>query len=773
MKMTRKWISVLLCVIMAVTVFAVTVAAAGGETNVEFVFDKTEVNVDDTFTVSFNNKAMTVKGFTGGFTFDNTLLECVSIVGVDPDYPDDYSLISSGRGGVTYTAPTAVSTVEKANDNGTVGYAYAGTKDVSYLENTLLIVTFKAKAAGTASFTLYEESNGTDAFDSESIETKIVSIKSATPAHTCSVDTLTKTEESPADCTTDGVKAYWTCSCGKIYADAAATVEIPDLDAWKTGDGKISASHKYGELIQATEAIHTATELKPAVAAHYLCACGKYFDENKVETTLGELTGETPKHTHNKYDDITSTTHQSYCTCGAKVGEAEAHNYSYDATNHKCDCGEVERFLITMEANGGKFDNGAPVYAVDEQYGVLFDAVPSDPTKENCKFIGWNTKADGSGDSFVLTPDTWKVTGNLTIYAQWCDHATTTTVNNNDGTHDITCTAKCGEVIADNEPHNYKTGYTCVCGAKFTGWDGDVYVVDAVVQKTGWTKIDDAWYYLDTATGERAIGVARVPYNTELGYAPDQETVEYYNGKNETFVDATDALFVFGEDGKFQSTLTGVVTYLDTNRYVVNGLLVWNPGFVTVGEELYYFIGDEENGGNVPADGRFYVVRANGVDGYANGDVVLFENGKPGGTTGIVDGYYYVNGKLARGEGLIKIENDYYYVRSAGQVAVGEYWITKTNDTGVIARNYIFDENGKMQNPAFVKANADGVVDGYYYVDGEIAYGAGLVELDDGSIIYVRSNGQLATGKYWPTTLNDVLPAGEYDFGADGVLVIK
>lgn len=771
MKSIKKLLPFLLSIMMIVTAFAVTASAAGGATNVSMVVSATEVNVGDTVTVTVSYSDMTISSFACTLKFDKELLECVSLVGCDtedPDYMYDIGLCNKKN----FALNTAVSTTTEANGNGQVGFAYAGSKDVAYTECVLYTATFTAKAAGTVTFTLVEDSSGTDGFK-DTADTKDLTIKATTPAHTCSVDTLTKTEESPADCTTDGVKAYWTCSCGKIYADAAATVEIPDLDAWKTGDGKISASHKYGELIQATEAIHTATELKPAVAAHYLCACGQYFDDNKVETTLAALTGETPKHTHNKYDDINATTHQSYCACGAKVGEAEEHDYSYDATNHKCDCGEVERFLITMDANGGKFGNGAPVYAVDEQYGVLFGAVPSDPTKENCKFIGWNTKADGSGDSFVLTPDTWKVTGNLTIYAQWCDHATTTTVNNNDGTHDITCTAKCGEVIADNEPHNYKTGYTCVCGAKFTGWDGVVYVVDAVVQKTGWTKIDDAWYYLDTATGERATGVARVPYNTELGYAADQETAEYYKGKNETFVDATDALFVFGEDGKFQSTLTGVVTYLDTNRYVVNGLLVWNPGFVTVGEELYYFIGDEENGGNVPADGRFYVVRANGVDGYANGDVVLFENGKPGDTTGIVDGYYYVNGKLARGEGLIKIENDYYYVRSAGQVAVGEYWITKTNDTGVIARNYIFDENGKMQNPAFVKANADGVVDGYYYVDGEIAYGAGLVELDDGSIIYVRSNGQLATGKYWPTTLNDVLPAGEYDFGADGVLVIK
>jgi hypothetical protein len=34
--------------------------------------------------------------------------------------------------------------------------------------------------------------------------------------------------------------------------------------------------------------------------------------------------------------------------------------------------------------------------------------------------------------------------------------------------------------------------------------------------------------------------------------------------------------------------------------------------------------------------------------------------------------------------------------------------------------------------------------------------------------IYVCTYGNLATGKYWPTHRNDLLPRGEYDWGADG-----
>ena len=34
--------------------------------------------------------------------------------------------------------------------------------------------------------------------------------------------------------------------------------------------------------------------------------------------------------------------------------------------------------------------------------------------------------------------------------------------------------------------------------------------------------------------------------------------------------------------------------------------------------------------------------------------------------------------------------------------------------------------------------------------------------------IYVCTNGNLATGKYWPTYRNDLLARGEYDWGTDG-----
>ncbi len=179
------------------------------------------------------------------------------------------------------------------------------------------------------------------------------------------------------------------------------------------------------------------------------------------------------------------------------------------------------------------------------------------------------------------------------------------------------------------------------------------------------------------------------------------------------------------------------------------------------------------------ATGEYWITKANGNTDMEGNKYAFDETGAMETKTGIFEDngslYYYVNGIMQKGLGLIELDGNYYYVRTGGEIVRGRtYWITNVNETGVIAQAYEFDENGIMQNPAFEgEEPVNGIVDGYYYVDGKLAAGAGLVKLEDGSIIYVRSNGQLATGLYWPTTLNDVLPSGMYDFGTDGKLVIS
>ena len=75
---------------------------------------------------------------------------------------------------------------------------------------------------------------------------------------------------------------------------------------------------------------------------------------------------------------------------------------------------------ITYDANGGEgaitdtnspYDNGATVTVLGN-YGAL--------TKDGYAFTGWNTAADGSGYSYKAG-ETFNITTNTTLYAQWCE----------------------------------------------------------------------------------------------------------------------------------------------------------------------------------------------------------------------------------------------------------------------------------------------------------------------------------------------------------------
>ena len=136
-----------------------------------------------------------------------------------------------------------------------------------------------------------------------------------------------------ATCTVDGWKDYYRCECGKYYEDANCEILIPDLEAWKVGDGKITAEHSGTAVWTTTATTHTKkytccdtfvveTEahewnngvcsecgyvcLHTSVAVtkkdgqgatctvdgykdYYQCACGKYFADEARTTPIADL----------------------------------------------------------------------------------------------------------------------------------------------------------------------------------------------------------------------------------------------------------------------------------------------------------------------------------------------------------------------------------------------------------------------------------------------------------------------------------------------------
>ncbi len=91
--------------------------------------------------------------------------------------------------------------------------------------------------------------------------------------HICKNHLTLKTAKG-ATCTDDGHEAYYQCSCNACYEDAMALVPIPDINAWKAGDGKIPAlGHDYTEKIQdASHLKATATKCTEYDTYWYDCS---------------------------------------------------------------------------------------------------------------------------------------------------------------------------------------------------------------------------------------------------------------------------------------------------------------------------------------------------------------------------------------------------------------------------------------------------------------------------------------------------------------------
>ena len=143
-----------------------------------------------------------------------------------------------------------------------------------------------------------------------------ITITTKAPAHICS----NGVEQAGLDktCTTDGYKAHYKCSCGKLYEEAACINEITNLDAWKKGEGKIPAGHDYGTLVPEEPAKHTATEQKDGMKAHFFCAtCNTYFDSSMVATTKEALTIKNQHSYTTQYGYKEIDGHADTCVCGA------------------------------------------------------------------------------------------------------------------------------------------------------------------------------------------------------------------------------------------------------------------------------------------------------------------------------------------------------------------------------------------------------------------------------------------------------------------------
>ena len=224
-----------------------------------------------------------------------------------------------------------------------------------------------------------------------------------------------------------------------------------------------------------------------------------------------------------------------------------------------------------------------------------------------------------------------------------------------------------------------------------------------------------------------------------------------------------------------------------------DGKMVIKSGLVEENGDLYYYVdGAKTAAGLIEWDGNYYYIasnlkavkdakhyvfadKANGLKSagwyWFNADGTMYLEGirEENGTK-----YYYKDG-VKNYAGLIEISGDYYYVKSDCSVVCDRsYYVTKSNGL-MPSATYTFGADGKMviKNGIYREKLGDGNEYLFYYVNNVRQVGTGLVQLDDGSYIYVRSGANLAVGSYYVSKTNDLLPKGTYTFGEDGKMVVN
>ena len=224
-----------------------------------------------------------------------------------------------------------------------------------------------------------------------------------------------------------------------------------------------------------------------------------------------------------------------------------------------------------------------------------------------------------------------------------------------------------------------------------------------------------------------------------------------------------------------------------------DGKMVIKSGLVEENGDLYYYVGGAKTAaGLIKWEGNYYYIasnlkavknakhyvfadKANGLKSagwyWFNADGTMYLEGirEENGTK-----YYYKDG-VKNYAGLIEISGDYYYVKSDCSVVCDRsYYVTKSNGL-MPSATYTFGADGKMviKNGIYREKLGDGNEYLFYYVNNVRQVGTGLVQLDDGSYIYVRSGANLAVGSYYVSKTNDLLPKGTYTFGEDGKMVVN
>ena len=407
--MKKRLLSLLLSLLLLLSLVPATALAASG--NISMTVSPSTgtmdtLHVGDTVTVTVSNQAMTVSTFTFNVQFDKDKFECTSIVGADSNYPDEIGL-EKESGKNTWAGVQTKSTLTEANNNATVGFGWAAAGDTKYKAATIVTITFKVKATGSAKFVLSEDSGGTNGFKGEVSSTSATILKAPITSVSFTLNDPTKGTALPSLTALgsgytgavewyEGKNATGTAVIGNAKPNQVYTAKITlkaDTSAGESFANSVTFPTGYTKVSNdGTKLVLTKTFPKTNDKDTPTCAVPTgvtaTFGSELSTITLTNPSGNTP----GKWSWMDST---------QKVGNVKDNPHTYkakfvptDTKNYKT----VENIDVTVTATPVVLSAGSPIMIPIEVY---YTGSAIEPTPK--------IKTDNYGDELVLNQD-YKIT---------------------------------------------------------------------------------------------------------------------------------------------------------------------------------------------------------------------------------------------------------------------------------------------------------------------------------------------------------------------------
>lgn len=272
------------------------------------------------------------------------------------------------------------------------------------------------------------------------------------------------------------------------------------------------------------------------------------------------------------------------------------HTFGYTSSNATATAVEV-----SFEANGGTGDMPVEKFGLNAEQNLSANTF----TRENYNFTGWNTKADGTGESYTNGQAlTFATGGELKLYAQW-KYASREAADivkslaNDLGNYEIKFTRKA--IVSDDIATANGNGVN-----KYTENGQDIYYFRGQVANNNVIWAGKCWKIVRTT----ATGGTKMIYNGEV------DTVENSDGDlvptNTCTATGTDTQISYNNRNTFafNSTYTSPadVGYMYGERLVYETLQsVGSTSFVFANDVYYsdgtYYLSDEENSGTLSGTG--------------------------------------------------------------------------------------------------------------------------------------------------------------------------